>query len=284
MPDRLRELWDFSDLDASEERLRVQLGAEDTDEGRAEVVTQLARVEGLRDRFDEGERLLVEAESLAGDSAVARARVDLERGRLRRSGGDPDAARPLFESAFATALDDRHYFIAADAAHMVALVAPGRDGFVEWTSRGIELAEQHEAAAYWRGPLLNNLGWEQYQAGEYDTALETFERALDARTHEPENAEPIALARYAVGKTLRALGRSEEAIPLLEQAVAWADGAGSPGGWLHEELAEEYAAVGRMGEAREQARVAIPVLEERDPSFADDESRAGRLRALAAFD
>ncbi len=284
MPDRLRELWDFSDLDASEERLRVQLGAEDTDEGRAEVVTQLARVEGLRDRFDEGERLLVEAESLAGDSAVARARVDLERGRLRRSGGDPDAARPLFESAFATALDDRRYFIAADAAHMVALVAPGRDGFVEWTSRGIELAEQHEAAAYWRGPLLNNLGWEQYQAGEYDTALETFERALDARTHEPENAEPIALARYAVGKTLRALGRSEEAIPLLEQAVAWADGAGSPGGWLHEELAEEYAAVGRMGEAREQARVAIPVLEERDPSFADDESRAGRLRALAAFD
>ncbi len=265
MPDRLRGLWDFSDLDASEERLRAQLGAEDTDGGRAEVLTQLARVEGLRDRFDEGERLLVEAESLAGHSAVARARVDLERGRLRRSGGDPDAARPLFESAFATALDDGRYFIAADAAHMVALVAPGRDGFVEWTSRGIELAEQHEAAAYWRGPLLNNLGWKQYEAGEYDTALETFRRALAARELDPEKAEPIALARYAVGKALRALGRSEEAIPLLEQAVSWADGADAPDGWYHEELAEEYAAAGRTDDAREQARRAIPLLERTRP-------------------
>ncbi|HET7744043.1 MAG TPA: tetratricopeptide repeat protein [Gaiellaceae bacterium] len=281
MPDRLRELWDFSDLDVSEERLRKQLEAEDTDAGRAEVLTQLARVEGLRDRFDEGEVLIVEAESLAGDSAVARARIDLERGRLRRSGGDPDAARPLFESAFATAVDDERWFIAADAAHMAALVARDREGFVRWTSRGIEIADEHEAAAYWRGSLLNNLGWEQYEAGEYDAALDTFRRALDAREREPEKAEPIAHARYAVGQTLRALDRSDEAIPLLEQAVAWADGAGKPGGWLREELAEEYAAVGRGDDAREQARLAIPVLEKNDPSFAEDADRSGRLRALA---
>jgi tetratricopeptide (TPR) repeat protein len=281
VPDRLRPLWDFSDLDASEERLREQLAAEETDEGRAEVLTQLARVEGLRDRFDEGERLIGEAESVAGESAVARARIDLERGRLLRSGGDPEAARPLFESAFATAIADGRYFIAADSAHMVALAAPDRDGFVEWTTRGIEIAEEHEAAAYWLGSLLNNLGWEQYEAGEYDAALDTFRRALVAREGDPENAEPIALARYAVGKTLRALGRSDEAIPLLEQAVAWADDAGKPGGWLHEELAEEYAAVGRGDDAREQALVAIPVLEQNDPSFAEDTERAERLRALA---
>ena len=284
MPDRLRELWDFADLDGSEERLRSQLAAEESDAGRAEVLTQLARVEGLRDRFEEGERLIVEAESLAGDSAVARARIDLERGRLLRSGGKPDAARPLFESAFATALDDERYFIAADAAHMVALVAPGREGFVEWTSRGIELAEQHEAAAYWRGPLLNNLGWNQYEAGEYDSALDTFGRALEAREREPGNAEPIALARYAVGKTLRALGRSDEAIQLLEQAVSWANGVGAPDGWYHEELAEEYAAVGRGDDAREQARLAIPLLESADSSFANDTERVDRLRALAASD
>jgi len=281
VPDRLRELWDFGDLDASEERLRKQLDAEDTDAGRAEVLTQLARVEGLRDRFDEGEILIVEAESLAGDSPVARARIDLERGRLRRSGGDPDAARPLFESAYATAVDDERYFIAADAAHMAALVAPGRDGFVEWTSRGIELADEHEAASYWLGPLLNNLGWEQYEAGEHKAALETFGRALAARERDPENAEPIALARYAVGKTLRALGRSDEAIPLLEQAVSWADAAGTPDGWYHEELAEEFAAVGRTDDAREQARLAIPLLEQADSSFVDDPTRPARLRQLA---
>jgi len=281
MSDRLRELWDFGDLDASQRRLEQQLAEEGSDGGRAEVLTQLARVEGLRDRFDEGEQLIQEAELLAGDSAAARARIDLERGRLLRSGEKPDDARPLFEAAFSTALHDGSYFIAADAAHMVALVASSREGFVEWTSRGIDLAEQHETAAYWAGPLLNNLGWEQYEAGEYGAALETFRRALAARERDPGKAEPIALARYAVGKALRALDRSDEAIPLLEQAVAWAEGAGAPDGWYHEELAEEYAAVGRTVEAGEQARLAIPLLSEKDPSFAGDGDRAERLRALS---
>jgi hypothetical protein len=45
--DRLRLLWDFGDLDASERRLRAQLDLEDTPEGRAEVLTQLlARARG----------------------------------------------------------------------------------------------------------------------------------------------------------------------------------------------------------------------------------------------
>ena len=80
---------------------------------------------------------------------------------------------------------------------------------------------------------------------------------------------------------MRALGRAEEAVPLLEQAVAWAESAGEPDGWFHEELAEEYAAVGRGEAAREQARAALPILLEADPSFADDDARASRLRTLA---
>jgi tetratricopeptide (TPR) repeat protein len=281
MDDRLRPLWNFGDLDASEERLRAQLAAESADEGRAEVLTQLARVDGLRDRFDEGERLIEAAEALAPESAIARARIDLERGRLRRSSGDPETALPLFESAYTLALGADQRFVAADAAHMAALAAPGRDGFVEWTTRGIELAEDHDSASYWLGPLLNNLGWEYYEAGEYDRALDAFERALAARERTPENGEPIALARYAVGKSLRALSRTEDAIPLVEQAVAWAGGEGTPDGWYHEELAEEYAAVGRSGDAREQARLALPLLLESDPSFTEDEARSARIRALA---
>jgi tetratricopeptide (TPR) repeat protein len=279
--DRLRALWDFGDLDASEGRLHAQLAAEGSDQGRAEVLTQLARVEGLRDRFDEGERLIEDAERLAGESPVARARIDLERGRLRRSSGDREAAFPLFESAFGTALDAGQQFIAADAAHMAALAAPGKDGFVEWTTRGIELAEEHEDASYWLGPLLNNLGWELYEAGEHAEALDAFERALEARLRTPSSPEPIALARYAVAKALRALGRAEEAIPQLEQAVAWADGAGQPDGWYHEELAEAYAAVGRVDDAREQAALALPLLLDADPAFAEDDARSSRLRALA---
>jgi tetratricopeptide (TPR) repeat protein len=188
----------------------------------------------------------------------------------------------LFESAYAGALAAEQFFMAADAAHMVALVAADRDGFVDWTRRGIELAETHEAAAYWAGPLLNNLGWEYFEAGELSPALDAFERALRVRERDPANGDGLSLARYAVGKTLRGLGRADEAIPLLEDAVAWASGHDRPDGWFHEELAEEYAAVGRPEDARDHARLAVPLLESADPSFAGDADRRARLTELAA--
>lgn len=281
MTDRLRPLWDFDDLDATEQRLGRALEEEATDEGRAEVLTQLARVEGLRGDFGAAERLIEKAVADAGPSTVAAVRVDLERGRIRRSSGRPEAALPLFESAYGTACKGSHWFLAADAAHMAALAAPGPAGFRTWTRRGVDLAEAHDDASYWAGPLLNNLGWEHYEAGELEPALDAFERALHARERDPENPGAIAIARYAVGKALRGLGRADEAIPLLEQSVFWADSAGDPDGWFHEELAEEYAAVGRDHEAREQARLAVALLESADPSFATDADRSSRLRALA---
>ena len=281
MDDRLRPLWDFDDLDATERRFREQLELEESDAGRAEIMTQLARVAGLRGDFEEGHRLLDEAAARARDSAVARAYIDLERGRLHRSSGDPAAALPLFESAFAEALRANQYFVAVDAAHMAALAAADREGFLAWTQRGIDLAEQREGASYWLGPLLNNLGWEYYEAADYALALDAFERALRARKRDKANASAIEIARYAVGKTLRALGREQEAIPLLEQAVAWADRQRRPDGWFHEELAEEYAAAGRPEDAREHARRAISLLEAQDPSFADAAPRRARLASLA---
>jgi tetratricopeptide (TPR) repeat protein len=279
--DRLRPLWDFDDLDGSERRLRAQLDAETSDDGRAEVLTQLARVAGLRGDFGAADELLDEAGRLAEEGGLARIRIDLERGRVRRSSGDPDAALPLFESSYALALADGQHFIAADAAHMVALVAPGRDAFVDWTNRGIALAESHETASYWLGPLLNNLGWEYYEAGDLELALDAFERALRARERDPGNGEGLALARYAAGRALRGLGRSDDALPLLELAVEWTERAGAPDGWFHEELAEEYAAVGRPDDARTHARLAIPLLEAADPSFARDAERTARLHDLA---
>jgi tetratricopeptide (TPR) repeat protein len=283
MGDRLRPLWDFDDLDATEDRFRTLLGRETRGERRAEILTQLARVQGLRGQFAEGERLLREADALAGSSAAANARVKLERGRLHRSSGDAESALPLFESAFAVALEAGEQFLAGDAAHMGALAAPDRTGMLAWTQRGIELAEESDDrdAGYWLGPLLNNFGWHLYEAGDYEPALDAFQRALEARERFPDQRSQIEMARYAVGKTLRMLGRPAEAAALLEQAVSWMEAEGTPDGWFHEELAEDYAALGREAEARAQARLAIPLLLEADASFGDDSERAARLRRLA---
>jgi hypothetical protein len=58
-----------------------------------------------------------------------------------------------------------------------------------------------------------------------------------------------------VGKALRALGRAGEAVPLLEQAVAWAQAAGHPNQVFHEELATAYVDLGRTEDAAEQERL-----------------------------
>src|SRR3954449_4067741 len=268
MKERLRELWGFDDPEASETRAREQLERETTDAGRAEVLTQLAGIEGLQDRFDAGDKLIDDAVALAAGDEVALARIELERGRLRRSAGDPEAARPMFERSFGIAARMGQTFIAADAAHMVALVAGNREGVVGWTRRGIELAEADDDARHWLGPLYNNLGWEYYEAGDFEQALDAFERQVVARERDADNRQALEIARYSVGKALRAVGRSAEAVRMLEGCVAWADGEGAPDGWFHEELAEEYAAVGRDTEAADQARAAIPLLERDDPEFA----------------
>jgi tetratricopeptide (TPR) repeat protein len=207
VPDRLRPLWDFDDLDATESRFRVQLEDESDDAGRAEVLTQLARVDGLRDDFDGCERLLNEAEALACASAVPKVRIDLERGRKLRSSGDPEGALPLFEAAFARALEAGEHYLAGDAAHMCALaVGDDRAAMEEWTQRGLDLGEREPSAAYWAGPLLNNLGWAYFDAGEHEHALELFERALEVRRRDPDNSDAIVFAEEAVETARQALG------------------------------------------------------------------------------
>ena len=206
--DWLRRLWDFDDLEATGARLGNQLEAETDDGGRAEVLTQLARLQGLREEFRAGEAVLRRAEGLAGNSRVARIRIDLERGRLLRSSGDSAAALPLFVSAYDAALEAGGEFIAADAAHMAALAAPDREERLARTRRGIDVAGStgDRDVAYWMGPLLNNLGVE-YSDGEREAALEAFERALEVRLRYPENPAANEFARKSVAEARRALGR-----------------------------------------------------------------------------
>jgi tetratricopeptide (TPR) repeat protein len=279
--DELRPVWDFGDLDASEARFTERLDAAQDDGLRAELLTQLARVDGLRGDFGDGERRLHEAETLAGSSERAGIRIALERGRLRNSNGDPEGALALFARATERAEEQGELFIAADAAHMAAIAAPNRDERLAWTKRGIALAESGDGGRYWVGPLLNNLGWDQYEAGEHAAALASFEQALAHRLGDPENGEAIAFGRYAVARAQQALGRHADAAAHLELAVAWTEAEGAPDGWYHEALAESAAALGREEDAQRNAEVALELLPDADPSFADDGERVGRLRELA---
>src|SRR5262249_26216355 len=135
------------------------------------------------------------------------------------------------------------YFIAADAAHSCALAGD----MVLWTQRGLDVAERFEAAAYWKGTLLENLGEWQYDRGDYDDSLACFRASLEARERDGRNPELREYARFGLGRALHALGRPLEAVPVLEQAVAWmtADGRDwSDARLFREELAAARASCG----------------------------------------
>jgi len=270
MGDRLRPLWDFSDLDSSELRFRAQLELETTDAGRAEVLTQLARIEGLRGRFERCDALLDEAEELGG----AEARVELERGRRERSSGRPGAGLTEFEHAFQLARASGDDVLAVDAAHMLAIVGDTE----AWTARAVEMAASSDdpGVRYWLGPLYNNVGWSRSEDGDAAGALDAFKLALASRERDDPRPYEREIARYAVGKALRALGRADEAAAAHEECLAWAAAAGVEDGYFHEELAEDYAALSRDADAREHARRALELTPDDD-----DSSRVARLRSLA---
>src|SRR4030042_4740929 len=99
-PMDIESFWEYSDPAASEQRFRQALESAEGNE-RLELLTQIARSYGLRDRFEEAHQLLDEVESqLPGAGPRPRLRYLLERGRTYNSGGDGDKARSLFVQAW----------------------------------------------------------------------------------------------------------------------------------------------------------------------------------------
>ncbi len=178
----LDALWDFSDPAGSQARLREAAEAETDAATRAELETQVARALGLQERFAEGDAVLdaIPADLTERSRAVG-VRVLLERGRLRNSSGEADAAAGLFrEAADAASASPDLVFLRVDALHMLAIADPGHAA--EWTAQAFDALEAVDdpRTLRWRVSLYNNAGWDHFDAGRFDEALAEFERAKDA--------------------------------------------------------------------------------------------------------
>jgi tetratricopeptide (TPR) repeat protein len=128
------------------------------------------------------------------------------------SGGNAEQARPLFERAFDLAKQLHEDFYAVDALHMLAIVAPPEEGLT-LNRQAIELAEssQEEKARSWLGSLYNNTGWSYHDMGEYALALAVFQKAEEWQRSKGRVTH-ARIARWCVARTLRSLGRIEEAL------------------------------------------------------------------------
>ena len=225
-------LWDYDDPAGSEARFRTALDlAEGSD--RPVLLTQVARALGLQERYDEGHAVL---DDLATHDPEVATRVELERGRLLRSSGRPDEARPHFEAAAGSADAAGLEALHLDALHMVALVAdPADQVALHEQALGVAAAATDQAARDWDAALLNNLGMTYADAGEWDRALAAFEDALAACRRIGDDRR-IRVARWMVAWALRNLGRTDEALAMQRALKAEFTAAGIEDHYVDEEL------------------------------------------------
>lgn len=280
---QLDALWDYGRPAESEQRFHELLASTSPDgAARAELLTQIARAQGLQRRFEAAQATLDAAQALLSPGASRpRVRLLLEQGRLYNSSGDPAAARPCFEEAFtmAAAKPDEAFY-AIDAAHMLAIVSPAEEA-LDWNLRALALAEEaaDERARRWRGSLLNNIGWTYHATGDYPTALGYLERALVARREQGPERE-VQIARWCIARVRRDLGRVDEALAEQRALLAEYEAAGEPSGYVFEEIGECLILKGDAAAARPYFAEAHRLLSADPWLVANEPGRLERLRQL----
>ena len=255
----LHTLWNYSDPAGTAERFQALLPEVAASANRAyhvELLSQLARTHSLRRQFAQAHELLDKANGLLSDEMVVpQMRCLLERGRTFNSAGEPQRALPLFEAAFVlgTAVSPQADFHTIDAAHMMAIAELDPAEQLKWNEHALALAEETPdvRAAGWLGSLYNNLGWTYHEMGDFERALTLFEKAVAWREAvHPEQPETIRIAKWSVGRTLRSLGRFDEALAVQQILLAEHESAGQADGFVFEEIGECLLALERADEAR----------------------------------
>jgi tetratricopeptide (TPR) repeat protein len=277
--------WDYNDPAGTEVKFRELLPKTRESQDKsyyAQLLTQIARTEGLQRKFDDAHRTLDSVEAMLIDEMkVAKIRYLLERGRVYNSSGSPDTSKPLFLQAWELGVADQQDFYAVDAAHMLAIVEPPEKQ-LGWAEKAMSVAEksQDERARNWLGSLYNNTGWTYHDLSQYDKALDMFEKALKFR-EEKKDEEGIRVAKWTVARTYRSLGRIEEALQIQRELEKEIEEKGiEHDGYVFEEIAECLLHLEKKEEAQKYFGLAYDLLS-KDPWLSANQSdRLQRLKEL----
>ena len=277
------KLWDFSKPAQTEVQFRELLPVAEKSgdlDYRLQLLTQIARTQGLQRKFDEAHATLDWVEPQLQPGSISEIRFNLERGRVFNSSGKKQIAKPLFVKAYELSLKAKQDNYAVDSAHMVAIAEAGFDQQMEWNLKAVSAAEQSRdlRAQGWLGSLYNNIGWSYHDKSMFNEALDMFQRALAFR-EKKGNAQTIRIAKWCVARTLRSLGKIEEAFQIQKQL----EKEDQTDGFIMEEIAELSLLRGNSQEAQYYFGLAFEILSKDDWFKANEASRLARIKQLAGL-
>ncbi|MCW5636096.1 MAG: tetratricopeptide repeat protein [Rubrivivax sp.] len=137
---------------------------------------------------------------------------------------------------------------------MMAFVDDTPADDLKWNRQALAMIEasSQPAAKAWEASIRNNLGHALHRNGHHSEALEQFQRALALR-EKAGHARPVRIAQWSVARTLRSLGRIDEALAIQTRLEAEWRAAGTPDPYVFEELEHLYRAKGDEAKAQHYA-------------------------------
>lgn len=284
----VNKLWDFSDPKLSELRFRERLADEEKENTplveRMETLTQVARAEGLQQKFDEAHKTLdtVQATLASLNSTYLDTRYYLERGRAFNSFGKKEEAKQEFLKAIESGKKGGHDYYTIDGIHMMA-IADEPTKQLEWTELGIIMAEasSEDRAKLWLGTFYNNSGWTYFGMKEYQKSLDLFiknEKFAESRN----NVKDVQIAKWCQAKMYRFLNQLDTSLLIqrsLEKAIQ--DKSMEEDGYVYEEIAECLLAQGKASDAKPYFKRAYDLLSKDIWLQKDEKARLERMEELS---
>ncbi len=274
-------LWDYSNPDQTEIKFREVLAQIPASEAAyLELLTQIARTRGLQRKFEEAHQILNEVEKELSENSRAKVRYLLERGRVFNSSNQAEKAKPYFEQALDVAKELGEDFYAVDAIHMLAIIADPASSLT-LNLEAIQLAEssKQERARNWLGSLYNNTGWTYHDMGNYESALEIFEKA-ESYFQSKGSVDKTRIAVWTVARTLRSLDRVEEALSKQLELKREFKSTGETDGYVFEEIGECLLVLNRAEESQPYFAKAYEVLSQDEFLVEQEPERIARLKKL----
>lgn len=283
-------LWDEEHPELTERRLQdllKQRPIEDDPHYHCQLLTQIARAQGLQRKFEAANKTLDHTLKVMRDmTSITFVRYLLERGRVYGAAEQQVRAKTFFREAWAMSNRVQADAYAIDAALQLASIQATRETQLEWCLRALQRARdtRDDSAKQSLSAVHERLGWVYHQLGEFESALDCFRQVVAVRQTQG-NAKALSGAKWCVGRVLRSLDKCQDAYRIQQDLLAESQRMQrAVDGIIYEELGECLRCLGRPKEATAYYALAYATLV-KDPNFCHKEpDRLNRIKTLAGED